>query len=268
VAKAPPDALVRSPFIAGVDMHLEFDLSWIEAVFAFLNAEFKPILILVSSALGIYFASKKIGQKVSAQYSFGGANFEPVHIKEVVLSNKKDKPVNIYAVHAVFHDDLWLELERCSPPKVLKPYESLSLKMQPYSFLHVGSDEYEPDFMNADIHIESDDKVIKCESRYRPQVLEKYRKVSVSRHSYNGFVYDESVAFILAYVLNGSLRTAFIHESGYIGNEWDLSPNHLGQNATEANIRNMLRIYGFESIFSSYILYRVESPGRLKPVNA
>lgn len=247
-------------------MHLEFELSWIEVFFAFLNAEFKPIVILVSSGLGIYFAFKKIGHKVSAQYTFGGANFEPIHIKEVVISNKKDKPVNIYTVHAVFHDDLWLELKKCSPTKVLKPYESLALKMKPYSFLNVGSDEYEPDFMNADIYIESDEQVIKCESRYRPQLLDKYRKVSVSRHSYNGFIYDESVAFILAYALNGALKTAFIDESGYIGNEWDLSPNHLGQNATETNIEDMLSAYGFESIFSSYILYRVESSGRLKLV--
>lgn len=249
-------------------MHMEFDLSWIETFFVFLDAAFKPIVILVSSGFGIYFAFKKIGQRISAQYSFGASNFEPIHIKEVVLYNKKDKPVNVYAVHAVFHDDLWLELERCSPPKVLKPYESLALKMKPYSFLHVGRDEYEPDFMNAVIHVESDDKVIKCESRYRPQLLDKYRRVSIYRHSYNGFVYDDTVAFILAYVLNGALKTAFIHRSGYIGNEWDFGPNHLGTNATENNIQNMIRNYGFDAIFSSYVLYRVESPGKLKPVNA
>ena len=238
-------------------------MSCFDTIITFSNEFFRPFLLLVSSIFAIYFAYKKIGNKVTAQYSFGSANFTPAHIREVVLSNKKDKPVNIYAVHAVFHNDLWLELDKYSPPKVLKPYESLSLSMNPYSFLSVGSDKYEPDFINAEIYIESDDKVIKCESRYRPELLDKYSKVSVNRCSYNGFVYDETVAYILVYVLDNCLKTAFIHKSGYIGNEWELSPNHLGQNATEQNVLGMIKAHKFDQIFSSHVVYKVKSLGKL-----
>lgn len=245
-------------------MDLEFLLNCIAGFFAFLDAEFRPLVILVSSGFGVYFASKKIGQKVTAQYSVGSTPFQPPHIKEVVLSNKKDKPVNVYSVYAVFNRDLGLKLEGCSPPIVLKPYESLALKMTSHSFLHVGSDKYEPEFSNAKIYIESDDKLIRCESSYRPSLVDKFRTVSVVRHSYNGFVYGDSVAFILCYVLNGSLRTAFIHKSGYIGNEWGLDPNYIGRNLDENSVKVMLRSFG--ATFDSCSLYRVESSGSLKPV--
>ncbi|MEW6992569.1 hypothetical protein AADZ91_18045 [Colwelliaceae bacterium 6441] len=243
-------------------------MSCFDVIVTFSNEIFRPFLLLVSSVFAIYFAYKKIGNRVAAQYSFGGASFTPSHITEVVLSNKKDKPVNIYAIHAVFHNDLWLELDKYSPPKVLKPYESLSLSMNTYSSLTVGSDKYKPDFMNAEIYIESDDKVIKCESRYRPELLEKYAKVSVNRCSYNGFVYDETVAYILVYILDNSMKTAFIHKSGYIGNEWELSPNHLGQNATDQSVLGMIAANKFDKVFSSHVIYRVQSLGNLVAVKA
>ncbi len=151
---------------------------------------------------------------------------------------------------------------------MLKPYESLSLLMNPYSFLNVGSDKYEPDLINAEIYVESDGKVIKCESRYHPELLEKYTKVSINRCSYNGFVYDDTVAYILVYILDSSLKTVFIHKSGYIGNEWELSPNHLGQDATEQTILNMIKAYNFDSIFNSYVVYRVVSLGKLEAIKA
>ncbi|MFT5760595.1 MAG: hypothetical protein ACI9LM_005382 [Alteromonadaceae bacterium] len=239
-----------------------------DVIVTFLNEIFRPFLLLVSTAFAIYFAYKKIGNRVTAQYSFGGENFTPFHITEVVLSNKKDKPVNVYAIHAVFHNDLWLELDKCSPPKVLKPYESLSLSMNPYSSLSVGSDKYEPDFMSAEIYIESDDKVIKCESKCRPNLLEKYSKVSVKSCSYNGFVYDETVAYIIVYIIDNSMKTAFIHKSGYIDNEWELSPNHLGQNATDQNVLGMIVANKFDKIFSSHVVYRVNSLGKLEAIKA
>lgn len=238
-------------------------MNWFDQFITFSNANFRPVLLLVTSIFAIYFAYKKIGNKVSVQYSIGGRNFTPSHIEEVVLSNKKDKPVNIYAIHAVFHNDLWLELDKYSPPKILKPYESLSLSMNPYTSLNVGSDKYEPDFMNAEIYIESDEKVIKCESRYRTNLLNKYNKVSVNICSHNGFVYDESVAYILVYNIDSNLKTAFISKSGYIGNEWELTPSYLKKDATENEILQMIKHHKFDSIFKSYALYRVIYPGKL-----
>lgn len=185
----------------------------------------------------------------------------------MVFSNKKDKPVNIYAVYAVFNDGLWLELERCTPPRILKPYESMALTMKPYSKLRVDNAEYKPEFSNATIYIESDDIFIKCESMYRPQLSNNHKKISIYRYSYNDFIYDETVAFILVYVLDKSLKTAFITKTGYIGNEWDFSPNHLRGAATEVNIKSMIHSHGFDSAFSSYVLYRVDALGKLQIIS-
>ncbi len=244
----------------------ELNLNYFEQIITFLYNNFRPVILLVTSVFAIHFAYKKIGNKVSVQYFFGGRRFTPPHIEEVILSNKKDKPINIYGIHAVFHNDLWLELDKYSPPKVLKPYESLSLSMSPYTSLSVGSDKYEPDFMNLEIYIESDDKVIKCDSLYRSNLLKKYKRVSVHTCSLNGFVYDESVAYILVYSMGDNLKTAFISKSGYIGNEWELTPEYLGKDVTENTILQMIKMNKFDSIFKSYVLYRVIYSGKLERI--
>lgn len=241
-------------------------MCFFDTAITFSNEYFRPIILMVSSGFGLYFTYKKIGSKVTAQYSFGGERFTPIHIREVVLSNKKDKPVNIYSMHAVFQNDLRLELGKYSPPKILKPYESLSLSMNPYSCLNIGSNKYEPDFMTAEIHIESDDKVIKCESRHHPELLGNHTPISVHICTHNGFVYDENLAYIIDYVLDNCLKTAFIHKSGYIGNEWELSPRSIGKNATDQTVLGMITTYELDKIFSSYVVYKVKSLGTLETV--
>ncbi|GAB5479937.1 MAG: hypothetical protein Marn2KO_34040 [Marinobacter nauticus] len=234
-------------------------MSVIESFVAFANEIFRPFLLISSSAFAVYFACKKIGHKVLAQYSVGGDIFTPFQIKEVVFSNKKDKPVSIYSIYAVFEKDLWIELEKFSPPATIKPFESASFKIEPYSYLSVSSDDFEPDYMKARIYIESDDHVIECKSLNRPELINEQKRVSKNKCQFAGFTYNENLSHIILHVMNGKKRCAFIDKSGYIGNEWGFSPNHLGEPPSKENIVRMLRLSGLDKAFESYIVYKVSN---------
>lgn len=223
-------------------------MSVIESFVAFANEIFRPFLLIASSTFAVYFACKKIGHKVLAQYSVGGDIFTPVQIKEVVFSNKKDKPVSIYSIYAVFEKDLWIEL-----------VESASFKIEPYSYLSVSSDGFEPDYMKARIYIESDDHVIECKSLNRPELINEQKRVSKNKCQFAGFTYNENLSQIILHIMNGKKRCAFIDKSGYIGNEWGFSPNHLGEPPSKENIVRMLRLSGLEKAFESYIVYKVSN---------
>ena len=241
-------------------------MSVIESFVAFANEIFRPFLLIASSIFAVYFAFKKIGNKVLAQYSVGGDVFTPFQIKEVVFSNKKDKPVSIYSIYAVFEKDLWIELAKFSPPATIKPFESASFKIEPYSYLSVSSDDFEPDYMNAKIYIESDDHVIECKSLNRPQLINEQKRVSKNKCQFAGFTYDENLSYIILHVINGEKRFAFIDKSGYIGNEWGFSPNHLGGPPNKEDIVRMLRISGLDKAFESYIVYKVSSLANITAV--
>lgn len=224
---------------------------------------FRPILVLITSIFATYFAWKKIGQSITAQYSVAHEGFSAPRINEIILSNNKDKPVSVYSIYATFDNDLLLELKKFSPPEVLKPYESIGIFTDQYSALRVNNDGFSPNFLDAEIWVESAEKTIRCKARKRQNLLANYRKVSKDRHQYNGFVFDETVAYILIYVVGEKLKTAFIHYSGYIGNEWDFSFNHLGDESkvNVATIMVMLTETGLGEIFSDYQVVEVVAKG-------
>ncbi|EGQ7814862.1 hypothetical protein ABVD54_003435 [Vibrio parahaemolyticus] len=224
---------------------------------------FRPILVLITSIFAIYFAWKKIGHNIMVQYSVVHEGFSAPRINEIILSNNKDKPVSVYSIYATFDNDLLLELKKFSPPEVLKPYETIGIFTDQYSALRVNNDDFSPNFLDAEIWVESAEKTIRCKARKRQNLLANYRKVSKNCHKFNGFVFDETVAYILSYVVDKRLKTAFIHFSGYIGNEWDFSPNHLGDESkvNVATIMVMLAETGLGELFSDYQVIEVVAKG-------
>jgi len=231
----------------------------IELFLDFSNGYFRPLLILVTSSFAIYFAFKKVGNSITVQFSVASEGFSASRINEIILSNNKDKPVSIYSLYATFDNDLLLELKRFSPPEILKPYETIGIFTDQYSKLRVNDDEFAPNFIDAEIWIESAEKTIKCTARKRSNLLKGYKKVSKDCFKFNGFVYDDTVSYILNYRINNKLKTAFIHYSGYIGNEWDFQVNHLGSenDVTPDKIIEMLESNGFHDLFSNYQLVQV-----------
>jgi hypothetical protein len=220
-------------------------------------------MLLAASGLAVYLGSKKFGYRLVAQYTISGGPFRATRISQIILINKKDKPIALYSVYAIFNGEVRLQLDDFKIPVIIKPFECISLPTQEYSHLSIGNNEFSPEFEKIDIYAEVDETLIKCESTRKPKISMGYREVMIHRCSYNDFVYDESVAYILVYLLDGKMKTAFIAKTGYIGNEWEFSPNFIHGGASPAAIKSFLATEKFIELFETHHILKVQSPGNV-----
>jgi len=70
------------------------------------------ILTILAGMYTIYFGIQKTGTKVKATFSIVAEKSYETRISNVVLQNKKDLPVCIYKVLAIFDDKTYLELKK------------------------------------------------------------------------------------------------------------------------------------------------------------
>lgn len=221
------------------------------------------ILTILAGVYTIYFGIQKTGTKVKATFSIvAEKSYEP-RISNVVLQNKKDLPVCIYKVLAIFDDKTYLELKKFDNPLVLKPYEALTVITDPYSRLKLDNDIHEPSFFSSDIKIAIEllDNVYVCESKkYKESPLKDLKEIGKSVSSFNGIVYNDHIKYILVYEINGLNKTAFFHPSGVISQEWNLSYNAIGVKNRELNdndISLFLQEY-YSEIIKSYEIHLVD----------
>lgn len=196
------------------------------------------ILTILAGVYTVYFGIQKTGTKVKATFSIVAEKSYETRISNVVLQNKKDLPVCIYKVLAIFDDKTYLELKKFDNPLVLKPYEALTVITDPYSRLRLGNDIHEPSFFSSDIKIALQllDEVYVCESqKYKESSLKELKQIAKSTSRFNGIVYNEHVKYILVYEINGLNKTAFFHPSGLISQEWNLGYNAIGIKNRELN---------------------------------
>ncbi|HYA42006.1 MAG TPA: hypothetical protein VEF34_11925 [Syntrophobacteraceae bacterium] len=225
------------------------------------DAYVRPIVFLIAAGFSIYFAFKKIGLSVVAHYIVSGQTYSDTYISKLVLTNNKDKPICVWSAHAVIDNDLSIDLDTFDPPLVIKPLESHSVSLPPFTSLSIANDKYKPDYyaQNVDIYINTGSKMVKC--KRKPVIDVPFRHVAKLVYNFNDHVYNENVKYILHYVVEGESQTAFIDSGGFIGNEWGFAPNSFGKaDVSEDDIKQMLTHCGFDRLFSNYICYRVDFP--------
>ncbi|EHN67974.1 hypothetical protein [Aliivibrio fischeri] len=208
----------------------------------FINEYFRSGLTLVATCFAIYFSFKKIGHNITASIEIdSGATYE-TFINQVTLNNKKDKVIAIWSVNAIFDNDLKLELIKCEPPIILKPYESLSLSMEKYSKLSVNGCITSIDFYfsKIDIVIDSGETLIKCKVTEKRDLLSDYNILSKGMTKFQNHIYNDKVKYIISYYYFGNLCTAFILGSGLIVNEWEFQHKLI-------TIDTELDLLGFET---------------------
>lgn len=228
-------------------------------IWGWTDQHFRPVMALLASIFAIFFAFKRIGHKINVTYAttFGGLSDK--RISNMVFQNKKDKPLSIYKIVAIFDKSYCLEIHRCSPPLILKPYESISIETEEYSYLSVGEDRYSPELRGAEIYVESDDKIIKCRAKPHKTLAFDYMKVSKTINRFNNVVYTDNVAYILVYAVNNVDKTAFLYDSGIILHEWDFHFNGIklsGEKLEADDIFQFLEIH-YSRIIDSYLLYKM-----------
>lgn len=237
-------------------------MEYLSIIWCWIDQQFKPVVTIlasISSIFAIFFAWRKIGHKVNVTYTITLGGLSHTRINNMVFQNKKDKPLSIYKVVAIFDKSYYLEIHKCSPPLILKPYESIIIETEKYSYLSVGQDRYYPEFSEAEIYIESDNKVIKCRAKPHKTLAFDYIKISKTINMLNGVVYTDNVAYILVYIVNNVDKTAFLYDSGIILHEWDFHFNAIklsGEKLEADDIFQFLETH-YSRIIDCYSLYKM-----------
>lgn len=229
----------------------------------FIDTWFRPVLVVFATLVGLYLTFKKFGNSVSVTYNVECGPLVAPRISDIVLTNHKDKPVSIFSIIAVFDKEISLTLHECKPPLILKAYETLAITTEPYSSLNINGHPYDPEFLNAEIYLETTDKLIKCKTRKKPNMNQSYRRVMKSIKIFNSIVHSDLYKYLLVYKVNGELKTTFIHYSGFFENDWSFAFNMIqveyGKEIESLAIMNALKEYGLLAMFDTYALYEIKS---------
>lgn len=234
-------------------------MEYLSIFWEWIDQQFRPVIAISASIFAVFFAWRKIGHKINVTYNITIGGSSDTRINNMVFQNKKDKPVSIYKIFAVFDKSYCLEIHKCSPPFILKPYESISVETEEYSYLSVGEDRYSPKLWGAEIYVESDDKIIKCKARPHKTLAFDYMKISKTINRFNDIVYTDNVAYILVYAVNNTDKTAFLYDSGIILCEWDFHFNGIkliGEKLEADDIFQFLETH-YSKIIDSYLLYKM-----------
>ncbi|HHP4996373.1 TPA: hypothetical protein ACSB5N_003094 [Acinetobacter baumannii] len=227
----------------------------------FLDGTFRPFVIVISTIITIILSLNKWGNSVIASFTIDHDALTFPRINNIVLANKKDKPVPIFAIYALFDEEILLLLEECNPPLVLEPFGSISLTTKPFSNLSLGSHLYNPEYENAKILLESVDSIIVCKNLKRTlKGNNEYRQIIKHFNRFNGIVHSLNFPYVLVYRLGDEVKTTFIHDSGYFENNWDFPYQMIGllpgQQLDENLINQFLIDYNYASLFKTYVIYK------------
>jgi len=234
-------------------------VEFIDAVWSWLNINWRAIIATISLLLSIHFARQKIGNKITLTYQVSVGNYTDEQINKLVISNRKDKTVSIWSVDAVLENDIKYEVFKPDVPLILKSGESVSIAPKPYSYLSLDGDQFAPRFLfgKIDFYANVGNKLIKCiDEKITNNVTRSYRIATKSSISLDGHLYNDSVRFILIYYFDGLKQFAFFEDNGFIGHEWGKTPNHMSSNEyTAEHIKEMLEHYGYSNLFSNYVCF-------------
>lgn len=234
-------------------------MEYLSIIWEWLDQQFRPVIALSASIFTVFFAWRKIGDKVNVTYTITSGRSSHTRINNIVFQNKKDKPLSIYKIVAVFDKNYYLEIHKCSPPLILKPYESINVETEEFSHLSVGEDRYFPEFWQAEIYIESDDKIIKCNAKPHKTLAFNYTEISKITKKFNNIVYNDYVAYILVYSVNKIDKTAFLYDSGIIKHEWDFYFNRIKPSSEKLEERDISKFLEqhYSKTIDSYLLYKM-----------
>lgn len=231
-----------------------------------LDGTFRPFVIVVSTIITIILSINKWGNSVIASFTIEYDLLTAPHIDNLILANKKDKPVPIFGIYALFDNEILLQIEECNPPIVLEPFGSVSLRTKPFSSLSIGNHIYEPNYENATIILESVESIIVCKKLVRTLKGNKdYRHVMKHFLTFNGIIHSNSFPYVLVYSMGDEIKTTFIHESGYLENDWNFEFNAIGldpdQILDEKLINEFLIEYNYAKLFKAYNIHKLTDNG-------
>ncbi|WP_135443111.1 hypothetical protein [Vibrio tasmaniensis] len=231
----------------------------LDSILLWLNTNWRAIATTISLCFTVYFARQRIGDKLTVTYQVRMSRYSDEQITKLVISNRKDKTVSIWSIYAVIENDIKFEVHKPDVPIILKAGESVSIAPEKYSYLTLNGDRFEPKLMfgKMDFYINLGNRVVKCiDEQAKNDVLNSLPTAAQATISLDDHIYNEVVRFILIYYFEGEKNYAYFEDNGFIGHEWNKSPNHMGRDDYTANdIKNMLERNGYDKMFSNFICF-------------
>ena len=206
------------------------------------------IFIIIGGCFSVYFYIKKIGFHVKSRFDFVSALGYESRIDNIVLENKKDKSVCIYGLYAVVDDRYFLELESFKEPLILNNNGVLKIDTKPFSSLLVETVRYELSFSSKiKLFLKLHNGYIQTNKIFcffPKRIDNKFRLISKGICRYNNIVYNSYARYILTYIFDNQMKTAFFSKYGKIYGEWNFHYNKIGKGQreiTDQDIRNLIK---------------------------
>jgi hypothetical protein len=189
------------------------------------------LIAMIGLSFTIYFAYERFGTKVKATYTFGMTDVLEPQVTSVTLINYKNRPLAIFEIFAVFDGNVVGQLQKFTPPLVLKPLEALSVAIEPCSFYMLGEKQYVLDRTSATIHLALENKTYECKLADVSMMMDVVRKKRLApltrvENRHNGDIYGPQVKYVVTYRNGKEIKRAFMTKHGHIaGDDWPFEYN-------------------------------------------
>lgn len=214
-------------------------------------------ILIFGAVLAFYLNYRKTGFEVVARYTISTTSLG-LRLTNVIIENKKDKPIVIDAIYGVFNNDLWVELIKFDKLYILKSLDCVVFDIPLYSTIKVGGDNFQPDFFEGfSISIGVGGELKKCVASNYSTGKYDVRHVGKSYLKYNDVIYNGNIKYIFSYVCNGEHKTSLISSLGVFSHNWDFNDNRIYGELTVANVLNFLKEFQLEDLFSTYQIIEV-----------
>ena len=185
-----------------------------------------PGLIMIP--LSFYLGWKKVGSNVSCVYSIASETFSETRISNVVLTNKKDKPIVVFEIFIIIDNEIRFQVERFEVPLILKPLEASVIITGKYSSIVCDEEEFEISkllFNKIEVYLSTASGVLKCASGEHPGLTSfmKFPNISTASKitkSHNGIVFNSSTVYAIDYRINSDAMTLLVDNSGIVSPGW------------------------------------------------
>lgn len=237
------------------------DVNKVELVFS-IQEFIKLVPGLILFPFSLYLSAKKIGEKVAVTYSISSSRICATQLSSIALTNLKDKPIAVFSIYCVIGKDVMFEVDKFSPPLILKSLETIGVKPAQFSYLDIGGDAIDVadyTFEKMQIFLETDRGIVKCvhlknASMYGRQLAGGYRIASKITKNINGVVYNDFAAYVIVYEKGGGNQTAIVDGAGLVHGQWDFGYNFFPPEALESAemLRKTLEDAGFDKVTKGF----------------
>ncbi|ANF87728.1 hypothetical protein A7J50_4373 [Pseudomonas antarctica] len=216
-------------------------MSTLAALLSTLGDFFKIAPGLILLPFSVYFFWKKISHKAAVSFSLSFNRVSAPQLSNIVISNLKDKPLVIWAIHATINKEHWITIQKFKTPIILKGLEITSIEPPPVSEYSIKTDSISNPFgtgKNVSIYITTTDKTFKCSQMYYPeyQAKKKFSELTYVTsiiNKFKGTTYNSNAKFAVIYEFNGSETIALLEHDGIMTHGWPFSPNRLHEHQIE-----------------------------------